>query len=521
MLPNENILDLIYGKKRIERIVSIEADMNQLVLFKEIDGKIDVEFLDNTYWFITNKAVSRKQHKLNGSQYYQFIAEFPTFEEREDARLIVKRNNIHYYQIYQPKEASMVKQGLTSFLGMTPKDVSALFFDIETTGLVKNDQSKIILISNTYRDSLGNITKRLFSYDEFNSEGQMIDSWCEWVREMNPSLMVGHNIFGFDLPYLQYCAEKNNTTLKLGRDGSDIKFNSYEQSFRKDGSQDINYYNALIYGREIIDTMFLAIKYDIGRKYESYSLKSIIHAEGLEKEGRQFYQAGEIRQKYQIPSEFIKIKQYAIDDADDTLQLFDLMIPAYFYFAQSVSKPFQSVINSATGSQINNMMVRSYLQRNHSIPLPTDVIDFQGGISLGIPGIYKNALKWDLASAYPNTIIQYNLYDERKDPDAHFLQMVQYFTKERIKNKKLAKETNNKYYKDMEQAQKIIINSFFGFCGAPGLQFNSPKIASKITEYCRSYLSKAIEWATSQSVDYWKNKAGLEQNPDEDQLNDC
>lgn len=499
---------LIYGKNNLTNIVSVEPFEDKLIIFREIDGKLIKESIANTYWLITEQRISQKQRELSGDQPYKYIAEFNTLEEQRKVRGLVKSNKIGYWDIFNPKEASLVFQGLTYFKGLHPKDISVLFWDIETTGLVHDDNSKVLLISNTLRKN-GVITKKLFAYDEYKNQKALIDAWCKWVREVDPSIFCGHNIFGYDLPYLQFVAKKNNTYLKLGRNGSSIKFDPYTSSYRLDGTQDLDYYNANIFGREIVDTMFLSRKYDFSKKYPSYKLKEIVDFEGLQKKDRQFYDAGEIRNNYTIPEEWKKIKAYAIDDADDAMSLFDLMIPSFFYFTQSVSKPFQAMINGATGSQINNIMVRSYLQIGHSIAKADETYYFEGAISFGIPGIYKNCFKQDVASLYPSIMRQYKIYNPKKDPNCHFLQMVEHFTLERLKNKKLAKETGQNHYKDLEQSQKIGINSCYGALGAPGLNYNYIPGADEVTRRGREILSKAIDFATGKSVKYWKEKAEI------------
>jgi DNA polymerase elongation subunit (family B) len=326
---------------------------------------------------------------------------------------------------------------------------------------------------------------------------------------MNPSLLINHNIFGFDLPYLNFIAKRAGTKLHLGRDGSEAKFgsNKYKSRFRVDGSMDIEYVNCKIFGREIVDTMFLSYKHDSAtKKYESYGLKSIIKTEGLEKKDRQFYDAGLIRKNYKNPVEFEKIKQYAKDDSDDALALFDLMCPASFYFAQSISKPFQEIVSGATGSQLNNFMVRSYLQEGHSLPQKSEAEHVIGGISFAVPGIYRNVFKVDLKSCYPSQILRFKLFDKEKDPKGYFYQMVHYFTYERFEFKKKIKETGDKYYKDRDAASKIFINSAYGLMNTPGLLFNSPSIARKITTESREVINMALKWASGKDVNYWMHK---------------
>lgn len=502
---NDYSNQLIFGKSNLLNVVACEPFQDKLLVFQEIDGKLVDTMIDNKYWLITNERISSKQRELDGDQHYKYIAEFDSIEEKMRVRGLVKSNKIDYWDIFNPKEASMVYNGLTYFKGLNPKDVSVLSWDIETTGLVHNNDSKVLLISNTLRKN-GVITKKLFAYDDYKNQKQMIDAWCNWVREVDATLFIGHNIYGFDLMYLRHCAKMNRTHLRLGRDDSNVKFDPYASSYRIDGTQDIEYFNAHIFGREIVDTMFLARKYDIGKKYESYGLKPIIKHEGLEKRDRVFYDAGEIRHRYKDPEEWTKIKAYAMDDADDALALFDLMSASLFYFTQSVSKPFQFMVNSATGAQINNIMVRSYLQMNHSVSKADDAHHFEGALSLGIPGQYKNCVRWDAASLYPSIMRQHKIYAKHKDIKKHFIEITNYFALERLKNKKLAKETGLQYYKDLESSQKVGANSLYGFLGAPGLNYNYPEGAARVTTEGRNLLKRMIYWASQKTIEDLKNE---------------
>lgn len=497
---------LIFGKCDIQNVVSVEPIDGGLVLFQEINGEVTNTVIENEYWILTDRKVSSKQTQLEGNQHYKWIATFETLQQQREVRGILKKNRIDKYDIYNAKEASMVYNGVTYFKGMKPQDVSVLSFDIESTGLVHDKNSRVLLISNTFRRN-GKIIKKLFAFDDFETDREMLEAWCDWVREMDPAIILGHNILGFDFSYIQYCANKNYARLSLGRDDSDLQIDPYTSSFRIDGNQDLEFHNATIWGREIVDTHFVSRRYDIGKKYESYGLKAIIKHEGLEKKDRQFYDAGEIRNNYTNPEEWKKIKAYAIDDADDSLALFDLMIPATFYFAQSVSKPFQVMINSATGSQINNMMVRSYLQEGHSIAKADEITSsIEGGISFAVPGIYRNLCKVDLKSAYPSQILRFKLYDPKKDPKQYFYKLVHHFTYERFDLKKLYKETKDVYYSDREQSSKIFINSAYGALTTPGLNYNCVWMGAKITEETRKVIDLALVWASGKDKNYWIHK---------------
>jgi len=494
-LPQKNNSDneLIYGKSGVKRIVGIEILESIADVFVQDEvNQISKISIPNKFWILASEKLDKKFCRLTGDLHYKWGRQFSDRSEMLKIRNIYRNHDT--YSIYNPEEAMMIKDGFSYFQGMKHNELSVLSFDIETNTMYPtNHESLVILISSTYRDSAGLITRRLFAYDEYESQLDMINDFSQYITELNPSIICGHNIFGFDLPFLRDIAEREGGELHWGRDSQPVKFDSYESKFRKDGSQFYHYHKARCYGRTFCDTMFLSIKYDVGRKYESYGLKSIISHEGLEVKDRQFYDASTIRFNYTKQEEMVKIKAYAEHDADDALALYDLMIPSYFYMAQSIPKPFQEVLLGATGSQINSMMCRAYLQEGHSLPKADEAVEYEGAISEGNPGVYRNVHKVDVASLYPSIMIEYEVYDEDKDPKAYFLNLVKTFTELRLNYKKLAKES--KYYDDLQGAFKILINSCYGFLGTSGLNFNCPEAAAFITTKGRDILTQSISWA--------------------------
>lgn len=485
-------MELIYGRDKTERIVSCEVlDGNVLLFIQKEDGTIEQKALPSSHYILAHEKLDGYFEKLEGNLHYNWCRKFKSLDDFNKFRAIYRKKDI--YTVKNEKEAAMLTRGFTYFKGMKLKDLSVLAFDIESTGLEHNSDSKVLIIANTLR--IGDkLTRKMFCYDDYKSCGEMIDAWATWVREANPSVMLGHNIYMYDLPYINYCANKDGYDLKLGRDGSELVFDSYTSKFRKDGSQFYDYTKCHVFGREIVDTFFLSIKYDTARKYPNYKLKDIIEFEKLQKKNRQFYDAAKIRDNYTVPEEWTKIKKYAKDDGDDALALFDLMCPSYFYMSQSVPMPFENIINKATGSQLNAILLRSYLQKFHSIPKADEKIEYEGAISFGKPGVYHNASKVDVASLYPSIIRQYRVFDKNKDPEENFLKVIEYFTDERLKNKQKAQETNDKYYKDLSESGKIFANSGYGLLGAK-LNFNSPEKAAFITAKGREILQKSIKWA--------------------------
>lgn len=488
---------LIFGKGTTERIVNVTVDNEQVYIYKS-DGTVDIQ--DYSNWAIGSRW-DEGCSRLKGNQYYKYIKDLP-----EDQFYSLKEN--WNPSIWTPRTASegfLLRSGETYYKGMKVSDVSLLSFDIEATTLDKDDPEALVpLFSTTYRDKQGKITKQLFDIFEYDNKDQMWLDIHNYVKTTNPDIILGHNILSYDLPY----ANKNSLAgLYWGRDGSKIVFDQKASKMRKDGSQSYEYFNVNINGREIIDTFFLSIKYDTAREFPSYGLKAIEKHLGLVKEDRTWdfskWSVKKLIEDRRVGNTEMwnKFREYCQDDSDSPIKMFDLMIPSFFYLTQSVPKTLQQVVNEASGSALDCLMIRSYLQDGYSLPRSSQKVEFEGAISMGIPGIYTNVRKVDVASLYPSIMLEYDIYDKQKDPNRNMLKILEYFRNERLNNKKLAKETGNKYYDDIQNAQKIVINSMYGFLGAGFLLFNYPEGAAEVTKHGREILLKGVEWNTGHTLE--------------------
>lgn len=493
---------LLYGKSDFRGIVGLEVDGAEVEIFiQDQNGKIHSIKQPHKYWLLSNEKLGREFNRLDGDLHYKYGYQTSDKKEYQRAKNTLKHNN-DIYSIGNIEEAAMIKDGYTFYRDMQPKDLSVLSFDIETTGLDGNaSDARILCISYMYRDKKIHFNG-IIRFDHFDSESQMLEEFYDYILRCNPSLLIGHNILAFDFPYIEARCKTLGIKFNIGRDGSAVRFSSYPSQFRIDGTRKQEYYPVTVYGREIVDTYFLASSFDVSKSIESYALKPMIKQLGLEKEGRQYYDAGSIRDKYTDPVEWEKICQYAIEDAEDPIKLWDMMGPLYFHLAPNVPKPFTEILLTASGSKINSMMVRAYLQDKHSIPKGDEIPpkSFQGAISFAVPGIYKNCFKIDLEALYPSIILQYNVYDSDKDPKAYLIELVKIFKAKRLEYKKLAAETGDSLWQEMDTTAKSVLNSFYGFCAANKLNFNSLECAAFITEKAREILGYTIQWASGKTL---------------------
>lgn len=502
-------MDVIYGKNKDENIVNISIKNDTVFIFKETADGVWVEEQPYRHWVLAPKKYNESFTRLNGDQHYCWYKEYNSLKEFYDAKRSFYK--LGCYTAHNFQENFMLRHGYTYFKGMKVKDVSVLSFDIETTGLdAQAEDAEVLLVTNTFRKE-GFYESKTFCVSDYSNDKEMLLDWAAWVCEKDPSIILGHNIVLFDIPYiLERCPE-----LPLGRFGELLTVDDFVREFRKDGSQTYSYKRVNCFGREIIDTFFVSIKYDIKREFENYRLKSLIAELGLEEEGRQHYDGSEIRKNWHIPEERKKIIAYAEADSRDPIKLYDKFIDAFFYLTPHIPKPFQIMIESATGSQINALMVRAYLQNNDSVAKPSDSVDFEGAISFGNVGIYDNVFKVDVSSLYPSVMLQYKISPKGKDYHNYFLSTLEFFTKERLKNKKIAEQTKDPYYKGLQESQKAFINSAYGFMGASGLHYNDPEGAATVTRYGREVVTKSVIWATGRTLEKVVKKVIKKGTPEE------
>jgi len=486
---------IIFGRGTTENIVSIAEKRGQLYIFTEDETGVKQSIKNYRPWVLADTEIDSNFQLLDGDNAYKHIRFFDSAKSQRE----FKRN--WKEQTWSPRtivDSYLLTSGETYFKGMKRRDTSVLCFDIETTGLTHDERSKVLMVSNTYRRGETEISK-LFSLDDYDSQRHMLDAWSTWVCEMNPSILATYNGFAFDIPYMLFCANRCGAELRIGRDKSPMALALFEAKFRQDQTRFINYRMPLVFGRELVDLFFVVQKWDIGKKFSRYALKVVIKEAGLERTDREMVNAGLIWQmwdrRHSDPATWQSVKKYAEGDALDTLALWDMVGDAYYYSTQVIPFTFERMCLSASGAQLNALMLRYYLKQGKAIAKSSDKAPYQGAISFGNPGIYDNVFKVDVSSLYPSIISSFELFDKQKDPDGILLYMNNYFRTERLKYKKLAKDTGEEYYAAMDSVFKALVNSVYGFCGAGGCNYNAPHIAAKVTEEGRNVLMASIAWA--------------------------
>ncbi|MDQ2717791.1 MAG: DNA polymerase, partial [Chloroflexota bacterium] len=153
-----------------------------------------------------------------------------------------------YYRV-GPVEQYLMLTGRVYFRGLLYASLVRLQFDLETTALDPH-RGRIFMVA--IRDSRGLATT--FEAPTPEDEPRLIADLCALIRERNPDVIENHNLFGFDLPFLEQRAAIHNIPLLLGREGGSLLLERREETLAI-GPEARRRTRYSLAGRELIDTL--------------------------------------------------------------------------------------------------------------------------------------------------------------------------------------------------------------------------------------------------------------------------
>jgi len=170
--------------------------------------------------------------KLDGKGAFDHLALFSDLNQFEQARThlqktIVKTPSaspVPYWYFTDPLQQFLLLSGKTHFLGLVLGDLKRLQLSLESycqTGFefpnAHRESDRITAIALS--DATG--WERLISGKEFD-EAEMLRELVKEIEQRDPDIIEGHNLFRFDLEYVEARAKRHKIDLKLGRNGSGL-----------------------------------------------------------------------------------------------------------------------------------------------------------------------------------------------------------------------------------------------------------------------------------------------------------
>ena len=199
----------------------------------------------------------------------------------------------------------------------------------------------------------------------------------ERLRELDPDVIEGHNLFNFDLPFLVARAERLGVALRWGRDGSPVRIGAGTSRF-KAGALTMPYTPAYIHGRHVVDTYQQIQRYDIGGHLSSYGLKQAVEELGLTRPNREFVPGAADSPRSGGTTATACCATRSTTCATSRCSR-SLATPTEFYQTQLLPRSFQAVATGGPGEKLNDLMLRAYLMHGHSVPTAQPSRDYPGG----------------------------------------------------------------------------------------------------------------------------------------------
>src|SRR5438034_7594925 len=238
-----------------------------------------------------------------------------------------------YYRV-GPVEQYLMLTGRVYFRGMVYDDLHRLQFDLETTALDPH-RGRIFMVS--LRDNRGLATT--LEAPTPGEEAVLITRLCALIRDRDPDVSENHNLFGFDLPFLEQRAEVLGIPLILGRVGGPTLLERREDTLAvgPDARRRTRYSVA---GREMIDTLDAVRRHDfVVRDMPSHRLKEVARYFGIALPNRVYLEGAAIFETYRQNPELVR--RYALDDVTEVDGLSRRLLGAPFALAGMAPRRYE------------------------------------------------------------------------------------------------------------------------------------------------------------------------------------
>ena len=416
-------------------------------------------------------------------------------------RLGKQINSIHelpdeYYRV-GPVEQFLMQSGKVYFRGLTYSDLHRLQFDLETTALDPH-RGRIFMVA--VRDSHGLAT--IIEAPKPEDEIHLISKLCLLIRERDPDVIENHNLFGFDLPFLEQRASVLGIPLILGREGGTQYLERREETLAI-GPEARHRTRYSLAGRELIDTLDAVRRHDfVVRDMPSYSLKDVAKYFGIAAANRVYLSGATIFETYQ--REPSHVRDYALDDVKEVDELSQRLLGAPFALATMAPRRYERLASAGPAMGIlEPMLVRAYLRNGAALPrqsvnqISNHGMHEGGAVHLLAEGVAEHVVKADVASLYPSLMRTYQI-GPACDHLGVLLSILGRLTDLRLSIKAASKlaipgSLQANTYNATQAAMKILVNAAYGYMGAGSMAlFADMHAADEVTRRGRDLLSQVI-----------------------------
>jgi len=504
---------LLFGFDSTPRIVAIElGDTGTVRVYRrEKDGRTtcDIEEFHPFVWCDSDVAdLGIEAEKLAGDLKFGWRVSVNSWKELIALRNGLKSAGRSFFALSDPVQHYLTHTGRTLFKQLPFDELRRLQLEVLSFSGGDSDLADASLPSDhimsiAVSDNSG--WEELILVDSRNveeSEHAALKRLTSLIKERDPDVIEGHNLFKFDLPYLVARARKAKTKLDWGRTGGFLRS---RPSRLQIAERTIDYPKFSVDGRHFVDTYLLSLFYDVGmRNLSGFERADVAKHFGLCGDGEVSALSGkELQRAYLEDSD--RFGKRALCAVRETRAVADLLSPSYFIQAQIFPYNYQDVIVRGNATRINALFLREYFRQRHSIPEMPMVRGFEGGYTaIFFTGIARNVWHCDIASLYPSVMLQFDCFPvtDQLQIFRHLLTDLRTFRLEAKTSMRAAAgdRARQQYFQALQNTFKILINSFYGYLGFAQGHFADFEAAARVTQIGRDLLKKMIDWLTARSA---------------------
>ncbi len=502
----------LFGHDPLSRLVAIHPSgldrpgQAEVVLYRRgEDGSLETSTAPlYPFFFLSDAALLEgfperrvRLQALAGTNHYRHLAVFQSWNAywnaiRHVERAAGGRSGDALYLVPNPSQQYLMQTGRTSFKEMTFDDLHRMQLDIEVVSSrgfpnAGRPEDEIILIAlSDNRGWRHMIDRRQLS------EAEMLTTLVALIRERDPDVIEGHNIFAFDFAYIMARCERHRVAFGIGRDGSAPRVFSSSIRFAE---RAVDYPALDIAGRHVVDTYFLVMAYDVfKRDLPGYGLKAAARYFGLAAPDRTYVAGDDIARLWHSDPD--RLAAYAFDDVVETEGLARRLSGSTFYLSQIVPMPYGQIARSGPAAKIEALFVRAYLRQKHGIPKSQLGTQTLGGYTdVFLTGIAGPIVYADVESLYPSIMLNFDVRP-RHDALHIFPTLLQRLTDLRLQAKAAMHEADSDEARGeldaRQNSYKILINSFYGNLGFSLAAFNDFDEADRVASIGQQLLRKII-----------------------------
>ncbi len=440
-----------------------------------------------------------RYQELEGPGHYRYLIVFADWNaywnalhHLEQAANVHQAREQYAYVVAGAEQQYLMQSGRTLFKSMAFEDLHRMQLDIETYteqefSNARRSSDRILLIALHDNRGWSHVVDGRAA-----GEGAMLREMVRIIRERDPDVIEGHNLLGFDLPYLLERARLCGIDLAIGRDDSTPR--TFGTSIRF-AERVVDYTAFEVAGRHVIDTYLQVLGFDaVKRDMPGYGLKAAARYFGLAAEERTYVDGPEISHVWRSDPD--RLVRYALDDVIETERLARQLSGSAFYLAQMVPMPFGQATRTGPAAKIESLFVREYLRRRAALPRAEWGTQTTGGYTdVFFTGVAEPVVYADVESLYPSIMLRYDVAPE-SDHLGLFRDLVRRLTKLRLEAKKAMKTTEDPDVRvelDARQSSyKILINSFYGQLGFSRALFNDFSEADRVAKIGQDILRSMI-----------------------------